>query len=344
MTVRGPAGKATSRGTDSCGKGLVRHPLAGAISADHHVPVRAKRWTRITAMALSTAACVLNVAGFIDVTVLEHRLQHMDIQFPSGDGPDTWLFVGSDARTAGSKAAIASQQRLAGARADIILLVRPHAHPSVVSVPRDVLLATATGGLERAALTFADSPQALVDGVCRTLGIAVQHTAFLTMGGFASVIDALGGIRVNVYGPVRDRRARLYLRQTGDAHLTGLQALALVRSRHPERFVSGRWVASGDNAGAGIRARTAASVFTAVARRAAAQRLNLIALQRAAWAATGAFIVDSHTELSDLIAVAVAPDGTTRVLPTIAIPHTIAVRVDRPRTTGLLGNETHCGG
>lgn len=61
------------------------------------------------------------------------------------------------------------------------------------------------------------------------------------LAGFADVVDAVGGVEVDVPEPVRDRAAGLEILRPGRQTVDGLTALALVRSRHPEHLVDGVW-------------------------------------------------------------------------------------------------------
>ena len=266
-----------------------------------------------TVVAVAATLCALTLAGGVDMVVLDHRLEHVAVRFPGGGSGRTWLVVGSDERDRPGP-------RFAGHRADVLLLVHLGApRPSIVSVPRDLLLRTAQGGVERAALTFDTSAQALVDGLCRTLGVPVTHLAILTMPGFADLVDALGGVTVRIDAPMRDPKAQLDIEQTGQVRLSGADALALVRSRR---------------AGAASRTRHAAALFGALRSKARAERHNPIVVQRTLWAATGALTLDSGSGLSDLFDL-LNSRGQVTALPAGPLPRTIAVLADA-RTRGAL--------
>jgi LCP family protein required for cell wall assembly len=284
---------------------------------------RSRAWRRAkwTVVAVAATLCALVLAGGVDLVVLEHRLRHVAVRFPDGGSGSTWLVVGSDARRGAGP-------RRAGQRADVILLVHTGApHASVISVPRDLLLWSQDGGVERAALAFNDGPQRLVDGLCRTLGVPVTHLAIVTMHGFEDIVDAVGGLSVRIPAPVRDRRAGLELDRSGVTHLSGAQALALVRSRHPQHLVNGSWTRVGEHAGAVTRSRTAAALFAAIRSRARSARRNPISLQRVLWTATGAITLDRGAGLTDLLGL-VNGSGRLTALPAARLPRTIAVLAD----------------
>ena len=288
----------------------------------------------------AAALCAVIGAALVDEVVLDARLSTVNVSLPD-DGPGiTWLIVGSDAFPNPH-----TSPRFAGHRADVILLVHtggPRA--SVISVPRDLLLANAQGGLERAALTLdSGGPQALADGLCSTLGVGVGHLAMLTRTGFADIVDATGGVTVHLRTPVRDPSVGLELDETGDVHLDGTQALALVRSRHPQYLRGGSWTRLGEHAGARARARNAGTVFTALRHAAGELKWNPLRLQRVLWAVSGDVTVDNGTDLSDLVGL-LHGAGRLHVLPAAPLPNTIAVHATEGTRAVLAaaGYSGHC--
>jgi LCP family protein required for cell wall assembly len=91
---------------------------------------------------------------------------------------------------------------------------------------------------------FPGSPDAgaaaLMGAVERLLGIPIDHYALVDLSGFVDVIDALGGVTVDVAERVRDRLSpatpggpwRSFDIRPGRQHLDGESALAYARSRH----------------------------------------------------------------------------------------------------------------
>lgn len=298
----------------------------GASTDSAVAPARTPAWrrTKYATVAVAAALCALILLGTVDAIVLSGRLRHVSVALPD-DGPGTtWLIVGSDEFPNPH-----ASPRFSGHRADVILLVHtgpPHA--SVISVPRDLLVANPQGGVERAALSYDDGgPQELVDGLCRTLGVPVGHFAALNRAGFRSIVDAVGGVTVHLTEPVRDPSVGLELDRTGEVDLDGAQALALVRSRHPQRLVDGRWHRLAEGAGARARTRNAGLVFTALRSAASGLSWHPITLQKVMWAVTGALTVDYGTGLTDLIGL-LHGSGRLQVLPAAPLPATIAVQAD----------------
>lgn len=271
------------------------------------------RWLRA---AVATVLLVLLAAG-TDAALLSARIGEVavDLSGDEGDGR-TWVLIGLDSREAlpagADAAAFGTPEEVPGSRADVVLVVhRTDDATRVLSVPRDLLV---TGGdsTGRLALSWLRGPQATVAALCG-LGIPTDHLVTVDLAGFTDVVDAVGGVDVDVPAPVRDRPAGLVLTEAGQQTVDGATALALVRSRHPEERAGDAWVpAPADPDG---RAATAGEVLGALLERADAARSRPWRLQALAWAASGAVALDPGTSPSDLVDLAdVEPAGIT-VLP-----------------------------
>ena len=176
----------------------------------------------------------------LDAAVLTGRIDRLDVELPAGPG-ETWVLVGLDSRAelpAGADGGgIRHREDVPGSRADVVLVVHSAGdRTTVLSVPRDVVAAGDVPG--RLALSWLDGPQSTVDALCG-LGIAADHLVAIDLAGFAAVVDAVGGLDVDVPAPVRDPAAGLELAPPGSQHVDGATALAIVRSRHPEECVDG---------------------------------------------------------------------------------------------------------
>ncbi len=80
--------------------------------------------------------------------------------------------------------------------------------------------------------------QALKDTLGGLYGVDIQYYVEVDFGGFTQVVDALGGVTINVQLPVVDDyypgdkgALRVYI-PTGVQHMTGAEALVYARSRH----------------------------------------------------------------------------------------------------------------
>ncbi|GAB3295866.1 transcriptional regulator [Epidermidibacterium keratini] len=238
-----------------------------------------------------------------DAVVLSNRITDVDVSMPAVDDDlQTWVIVGSDGRGSipdgASQDQFGSTEQVEGERADLILVVvESDAGTRVLSIPRDMLV-TVDGYPERVGLRLLDGPDALVGTLCTNFGIPADHYLQLGFGGFAALVDTLGGIEVDLPNPVRDPVAGLDLQTAGTQTIDGATALALVRSRNAEELIDGQWVPTAD----GITDRTSwgGLVLRALGDAVRAERWNPIALQRLAWQLTGELVTDSNTGIFEL--------------------------------------------
>ena len=181
-----------------------------------------------------------------DAAVLVHRMPTIALS-PSGAGDGTaYLLLASDSRerlTGADRKRYADAAQAEGERADLVLLLRRTAagRAELLSVPRDLYVGAGGDNPHRLGLALQGGAQDIVDSLCANLGVGVDHVAVLDFRGLVELVDAAGGVDVQTPGPLRDKRAGLALDSGGEHHLDGLQALAWVRSRHPEVLVDGRW-------------------------------------------------------------------------------------------------------
>ncbi|MFD3705503.1 LCP family protein [Nocardia sp. NPDC058658] len=153
------------------------------------------------------------------------------------DTPGTnWLLVGSDGR---GDLSVENQQELATGgdtgpeRTDTIMLVHiPSSGPTtMVSLPRDSYVSIPGHGKDKLNASFAlGGAPLLVQTVEEATGVRIDHYAQIGFGGFASVVDAIGGIEMCLDEPIVDPLAGLDL-AAGCQKLTGPQALGYVRTR-----------------------------------------------------------------------------------------------------------------
>lgn len=273
-----------------------------------------------------------------DAALIDARVDRFDVDLHPGPGT-TWVLVGLDSREKLPAGASAEQfgtpEDVPGSRADVVLVL--HETPDgtkALSVPRDVVVRAGTS-VDRLALTWLHGPQGTVDALCG-LGIPTDHLVAIDLAGFAAVVDSLGGLDVDVPAAVRDPYSGLVLDRAGQHHVDGTTALAMVRSRHPERNVDGRWVAAPVDPDG--RAVAAGAVLTALADAGGRAAVRPWRLQQAAWAGSDAISVDAGTSLSDLAGLARADIGPVAVLPVSdPIGDTIA-RLSTEATSGTVAD------
>ncbi|HET7305756.1 MAG TPA: LCP family protein [Segeticoccus sp.] len=146
------------------------------------------------------------------------------------------LMVGSD-----SRAGLTKKERkkyatgkAEGQRTDTIMLVHipDSGDPTLVSVPRDSYVPIPGYGSNKINAAFSiGGPQLLVKTLEQSTGLRIEGYLEVGFGGFADVVDALGGVRICVPHHMKDPDAGINLKK-GCQMLNGRQALGYVRSRH----------------------------------------------------------------------------------------------------------------
>ena len=141
------------------------------------------------------------------------------------DKPFTVLLLGSDAR---------ADDPDMGARTDTIILVRVDPtinRVSMVSIPRDTRIEIDGHGVQKfnAAYTFG-GPSGTIAAVKDLTGVDIDHYAEINFEGLVGLVDAIGGIDVEVEEEIDDEDAGGHI-DKGKQHLDGKHALILARSR-----------------------------------------------------------------------------------------------------------------
>lgn len=153
------------------------------------------------------------------------------------DTPGTnWLLVGSDSRTGLSpeeEAALATGGDIGAGRTDTILLINiPADGPTtMVSLPRDWYVPIPGYGSDKLNAAFALGGAPLLTQTVETVtGLRMDHYAEVGFGGFADMVDAIGGVDLCVPYDINDPLAGIDLR-AGCQELSGAEALGFVRTR-----------------------------------------------------------------------------------------------------------------
>ncbi|MFI6602924.1 LCP family protein [Nonomuraea sp. NPDC050536] len=153
------------------------------------------------------------------------------------DTPGTnWLLVGSDSRkglSAADRRKLATG-RAAGQRTDSMMLLHISDNgdkPTLVSLPRDSAVTIPGKGRNKLNAAYAfGGPKLLVQTVETVTGVHVDHYMEIGFAGFVGIVDAVGGVEIDVRADVNDPKAGLNLKK-GKQMLTGGQALGYVRTR-----------------------------------------------------------------------------------------------------------------
>src|SRR5919112_2537086 len=116
-------------------------------------------------------------------------------------------------------------------RADTIMLAK--ANGGLLAVPRDTLAEIPGLGEDKVNAAFANGgPGLTVETLENLTGLPVENYVVLDFGGTREIVDALGGITVNVEEPIEtEQDGEFFSIPAGPQRLTGAQALAYVRYR-----------------------------------------------------------------------------------------------------------------
>jgi len=190
-------------------------------------------------------SCAATLGGALWLETALHR-QTVLTDYPgrpsAGQG-STWLLVGSDSRqglTAEQQEALATGGDTGNGRTDTILLVHVPAlwsgtPTTMVSIPRDSYVPIPGYGRDKINAAFAmGGATLLAETVEAATGLHIDHYAEIGFGGFAGVVDGLGGVTVCPREPIDDPLAGINL-PAGCQRLDGRDALGYVRSRATPR-------------------------------------------------------------------------------------------------------------
>ncbi|NYV74736.1 LCP family protein [Streptomyces sp. UH6] len=163
-----------------------------------------------------------------------------------GGGALDILVLGSDSRDGEENHRLGGGDASGGARSDTAMVVHldeGRTSATVVSIPRDTLVtrpacplpeggstAVAHGVMFNSAYAVG-GPVCAVKTVEAMSGVPVDHYLEIDFAGFADLVDALGGVTVELEQPIDDDRSHLHI-EAGVHRLDGEQALALARTRH----------------------------------------------------------------------------------------------------------------
>ena len=206
-------------------------------------------WVALAVLGLVALAVVWGVLGFLSfsrgVDEANERLPTRAVgQLARHDGsllsdPATILVIGTD----GGRA-----RRASGAnRSDSLLLLRtdPGTHRlSYLSIPRDLRVEIPGQGTQKInAANQLGGPALTIQTVTALTGLPIHHVVVVDFDGFRELIDALGGIEVDVprpilsnrfdcpYAPERCREWEGWRFAKGRQHMDGRRALVYSRIR-----------------------------------------------------------------------------------------------------------------
>ncbi len=156
----------------------------------------------------------------------------------AGEGTN-WLLVGSDSREGLDEERMAelSTGDTGGRRTDTIMIAHipdNDTPPTLLSLPRDSRVEIPGHGVNKinSAFAFGGAPL-LAQTVEQATGLRIDHYAEIGFGGFAEVVDAIGGVEMDIPAEMRDTKTGLVI-PAGTQILDGAQALGFVRMRYSE--------------------------------------------------------------------------------------------------------------
>ncbi|MCM2411032.1 LCP family protein [Streptomyces sp. RKAG290] len=156
------------------------------------------------------------------------------------------LVIGSDSREGAENKELGGGGNVSGARSDTTMVVHiPEGRSKAVavSIPRDTLLTrpecTTNSGDKVAAQNRAMingvysqfGPACVVKTVEKLSGIRIDHYVEINFAGFKDLVDAIGGVTVDVPQDIHDKSSGLDL-TAGPHKLNGTESLSYVRTRH----------------------------------------------------------------------------------------------------------------
>jgi LCP family protein required for cell wall assembly len=171
-------------------------------------------------------------------------------------GSMNMLLLGSDSRAfveeTGEERRFGDTTLVGGQRADVIIIARvePKARRAIlVSIPRDTLVRLPRyRGQVLINQSFEEGPQGVINAIKSNFGVPIHHYAQIDFDGFRKMVDAIGGVRMYVPAPSRDRPndpknrgTGLDIKKAGCQVFDGTTALAWVRSRYFQYYEAGRW-------------------------------------------------------------------------------------------------------
>ncbi|WP_020497752.1 LCP family protein [Sciscionella marina] len=204
---------------------------------------RRRRWRPRRIIGLIVLLLVVLIVGF--GVYIDTSLNRVDAitdysgKPAAGEGTN-WLIVGSDSREGldeeqAAKLHTGTSQDAGGKRTDTMMLLHLPSNgtkPTLISLMRDSLVNIPGHGRTKLNAAFAyGGPQLLAKTVEQNTGMRLDHYMEIGFGGFAGIVDDVGGVNMCLKEPAKDDMAGINLK-AGCQDLDGQHALGYVRSRH----------------------------------------------------------------------------------------------------------------
>ncbi|MFJ4564065.1 LCP family protein [Streptomyces caelestis] len=224
----------------------------GGPGDDMYEPRPAPNWrrrTKVTAITVATVLVVTSVATYFWADSKLNRDVDLSkvIDRPEAGEGTNYLIVGSDSRE-GMSAEDKKRLRTGsakGKRTDSMMILHVGDNgPTLISLPRDSNVTIpqfqgsesgktrpAMGANKLNAAYSIDGPTLLVRTVEYNTGLHIDHYVEIGFGGFANIVDAVGGVEMDIPQDIKDTKSGADLKR-GKQTLNGEQALAFVRTRY----------------------------------------------------------------------------------------------------------------
>jgi len=287
----------------------VETPAPGGPPAGDPLAIGARRRPRPlkVLVAIFGAGLVLALSTLLYVTWRVGQFERVNVSpvlAPTPESGPTWLIVGSDSRDgidpdrpdAGGLIGTV----VVGQRADTIIIVRdiPGQGVQMLSLPRDLWIdPPGNNNATRINGAYNRGAAELIGLIDRELDIPIHRYAEINLAGLDDIVDAAGGVTVEIAYPGYDNSIGLRIDASGSVELDGATALAYVRTRKWTEIIDGREALDGTgDIGRNQRQQT----FLAALGAKLGSTRNPLALNSALGGITRAVRVDDGAGLGDM--------------------------------------------
>jgi LCP family protein required for cell wall assembly len=210
-------------------------------------PRRRRRWSFGRILLTLVLVFVVFFAGIW--VYLEFSIKRVDALADYSGRPvaaagTNWLIVGSDSReglTAADEERLATGDVAAaggGQRTDTIMVAHipdNSTKPTLLSLPRDSQVKIPGHGTNKINAAFSlGGPALLAQTVEGATGLHIDHYAEIGFGGFAKIVDAIGGVDMCIDQDMNDTVTGISIKAGCPQTLDGRLALGFVRMRHSD--------------------------------------------------------------------------------------------------------------
>jgi LCP family protein required for cell wall assembly len=205
---------------------------------------RGRAWLRPRRIfgVLAVVVALILVGTVVTYFNVNSKLHHKNVLVdyagrPAAGAGTNWLIAGSDSRQGLSRKEerkLSTGSDIGGHRSDTILIlhVPSSGKPILISIPRDSWVDIPGFGDNKINAAYdLGGARLLARTVQDATGLRIEHYMEIGFGGFVSVVNAVGGVRMCIKHALHDTASGLNLKK-GCQTLDGAQALAYVRDRH----------------------------------------------------------------------------------------------------------------